>query len=170
MRDVDGADDDHAERRVVDGEKVSPSSSTPERSMRKRSGTPRAGKAAVPCGEIHHVGHGAAVGAGVHEGFREVERKGLAQRFDQDADGAAAGEADGESLVVADAVGQQAGLAILQRPGRLDDDRASTQPPETEPAISPSPATASWLPTGREGGPRSPRRWRAPRRARRGAR
>ena len=93
--------------------------------MRKRSGrSPRAGEAAVPCGEVHDVGHGAAVGAGFREGFREVEREGLAQRFDQHADRAAAGEADGEGLVVADAVGEEAGLAVLQRLGRLDDDRA----------------------------------------------
>ena len=72
-------------------------------------------------------------------------------RLQPDADAPpAAGKPDGEGLVIRDAEFQHLRLAGC-RPASIASTTTapSTQPPETEPAMSPSPEIASWLPTGR---------------------
>ena len=74
--------------------------------------------------DIHDIGHGAA-GLPCGDQIRQQSfRQRGTHRLDKDPDRAATGQPDGESVIIADTVFQQARCAVFQRVERLDHHRA----------------------------------------------
>ena len=82
------------------------------------------GEAALPGVEVDDIGDRAAGGADGDQIGEDTLGQRRADRFDQHPDGAAAGQPDGEGLVVGDAEGQQPRPAVVERRQRLFHHRA----------------------------------------------
>ena len=121
---MDRADDDKAQRRVVDGHEqavVHARLVGPEAvAMRPVGG----GKRAVPSFKIDRIGKRHPPLARRDDGGKHILRHRRAHGFDQHPDRAAAGQPHSEGILIGNAIGQETRLAVRQRCLRLFHHRA----------------------------------------------